>query len=203
MALVQPDNTSAFRALHTFLHENSIDVFDITGDVSHQSQEQICSREAIAAYLKENHYERADALLRAQFGHDPPVSAQEIVEDCPVVSCVLASIGRFDYVGIFVQDSNLSDQRMPLLPDNNGHAPSVFPVVTSDPGFWERFDTAQWKYFPRSLKPRSAVIVNPRLILPFVEVGERKDGNTARVRRVKLHPEYDEMVMTREVVGNS
>jgi hypothetical protein len=86
-------------------------------------------------YFKKVYYKRLLNIFTALFRpEDPPHLAEEIVQNCTAVFCILLHIGKGKYIDRFVEHSSLGDLKLPLDPDA---PPARFPQSTTDSKFFE------------------------------------------------------------------
>lgn len=146
----------------------------------------------IEPYLRDDQYQRARDLLRVIFGTSPAPIADQVVEKCCRVLCILAELNQIQYVGSFVRYQSLWDDSLPFNP--NGE-PAHFPTNTGMRDFYKRFCEEQWKYCAPELSWKTnGVEFEEHAILPFIELNYAGGGGSSTVYKAVIHAQHDKLV---------
>lgn len=141
----------------------------------------------VAAYL--HHPGRLQAILVALFGDDGGhIVPRELRARYSVVFAILVSIDHGKYIGNFISHDALCDARLPFT-----ERPKRFPLDQGAPDvFFEKFSAAQARFCaPKFTEGHHKFEWDERL--PFLEKMFIDDGGSAKVYRVKLHAEHDQL----------
>src|SRR5215469_314382 len=103
------------------------------------------------------------------------------------VLAILLLIGRGDAIKAFIEDPDLSDEKLPL--DN----PHKFPRQASDPAFFNEFCSRQWMFCVQKLRYRPFVKLNANKILPYKIERSLGQGTSSKALVITVDPEYNEL----------
>jgi hypothetical protein len=145
--------------------------------------------------LKDQGLDRLKRLLRAIFPHDEdlPNLPNEIADRYCKIFCILLLIGRARSIRLFVQHESLRDD---LLPFSAKNPPPNFPTSTEDRNFLELFCERQWSLCAPKLDYKIDREWATERVIPITKkekVDVDVDGSAAKIYKVEVHPEYNEL----------
>lgn len=119
-------------------------------------------------------------------------TAKAVAQRCRRVFTILVIIGRSKYIGSFVGNNRLWDARLPFRPDDR----KLFPKLNGGRDFFDEFYKEQWRFCVEAMRNSlDPVTLDDESILPItaMERLDKHQGVSAEVRKITIHPEYDEL----------
>ncbi|EXJ92077.1 NEK protein kinase [Capronia epimyces CBS 606.96] len=117
---------------------------------------------------------------------------KSVAQKCRRVFTILLIIGHSNHISSFVGNHNLWDSRLPFRPDDR----KLFPKLNGGEDFFEQFYKEQWRFcvepMSHNLHP---VTMDDMRILPIIKMEQldKHRGVSAVVRKITIHPDYDEL----------
>lgn len=137
---------------------------------------------------------RIKNVLHALSGANQPLLVdQDAVKQNGTIFAILAKCGGLEYLKMFCEEEDLCDRKLPF------HAqPKKFPSAE----LWSRFDEVQWQFCAHKLTGCEKINISRKRILPYLHVDRETKGGTAKVRRVTVHKDFDDIARKYGISGN-
>lgn len=137
-------------------------------------------------YFADN--ERLSTLLKAALKSQGPLSVaqSDIRAGYSNVFATLISIGRGEYIEIFVRRDGLSDAKLPFY-----QRPVDFPQT--EPDFFEEFYKRQWTFCAPPMTYQRSTEWDVHRTLPIVGKVALGSGGSSVTYKIDIHPAYDRL----------
>ena len=139
-------------------------------------------------------------LLRAVFGKDThlPVDAATVAAYCPKVFSILLLIGHAHLIQQFVTNENLRDTKLPFEENCPSFPPLTGPVARE--AALKQFRAKQWQFSAHVFREHDRNIdmrLDSNIILPIQILEPLSPGGTAKLFKVEIDEEYDQLHKSR------
>jgi hypothetical protein len=178
-----------------WLDRNYVSCKVIFEDGTAQEDEKFIPQKAVKSKFRENGFAIAEALRNAVLPQSDRhrVAPEAIAEGCAIVSCILLNLKQSQFLPFFLRDDDLLDKNLPFHTKPDG-----FPIVY--PEFFDDFRREQRKFFAQSMRHLNDTKINDEHILPFVRRKTIAGGGSARIDKVTIHEDYDQLERETEQV---